>query len=281
MRWRALVWTLLAATFAACGADAPRQASAEVATPISVLLIAGEPTFSYRYLLRALRADPLARVQTHVTSAANDFAQSKSRTPGLPDLSALPATVEQLTAFDVVILCDWDPEQAAVRFPLQLATFVERGGGLITMCNGGDARTYGDPLWQKVLPVLVAHKDASPPPPVGPTRLFVAESHKPPSALRQALLDFAGEELVVLLLPTLPGIYFAPSVFALAVPSDVLVVADAQAAPPNNAVIVARELGDGHSLWIGTSELWRWRDPHGGRYFNAFAQAMVRAIAGR
>ena len=274
------LWSLLAATFAACGGAAPRDASPESPAPISVLLVAGEPTWSYRYLHKAVLADPLLTVTTHVTSAARGSAQAKPR-PGRPDLEALPATIEQLAAFDVVILCDWQPVHASDRWPLQLATFVERGGGLITMCNGGEARAYGDPLWQKVLPVLVAHQQARVPQPVGPTALRFVASRKPPSALRRALLDFAGPQSGEQLLPSLPGIYFAPSVFALAVPSEVLVTADAKAAPPNNAVIVARKLGEGHSLWVGTSELWRWRDAHAGRYFDAFASVLVRAVAGR
>lgn len=43
-------------------------------------------------------------------------------------------------------------------------------------------------------------------------------------------------------------------------------------------VVASGAIGNGQGLWVGTDELWRWRDPVAEHYHDAFARGVVHAL---
>ena len=244
--------------------DAPEQ-------PIKVLLVGSKPTWSFRYFRNAWRrADDVALGLYFPPAERGPFAVGQ--------VAELPGTLAAWQQHEVVVLCEWDASEASAACVSSLARFVAAGGGLITIVDGQATDCYRDDRWESLLPVRLsapaaARKSTK-------TTLTVVTG-----AAEHAALQFCGEHAVEQVLPTLPAIYLYPSVASLAQDATALVVAEALAdAPENtpaNTVMAIRPVGAGKSMWIGTADLWRWRDPHGERYMDAFAVSAVRAVAGR
>lgn len=272
----ALALLSLALLAVGCGSESVADAPVE---PIKVLLVGSKPTWSFRYLRNVWRrADDVALGLYLPLAERGPFAAGQ--------IAELPATLTDWQQHQVVVLCEWDASKASAACVSSLARFVAAGGGLITVVDGQAAGCYRDDRWSSLLPVHLSAPAAARKP--TKTTLAVATG-----AAEHAALQFCGEHAVEQVLPTLPAIYFSPSVASLAQDATALVLAEAigdasENTPgnlpgnlPGNTVMAIRPVGAGTSLWIGTSELWRWRDPHGERYMDAFAGSAVRAVGGR
>lgn len=108
--------------------DNSRSTAVEVVEEASkALLIAGGPSYEYRYLQNLLRRDRRIHVAAWLMSADPDFPQE-----GNESLRKLPDNEKDLFDFDVVILIDVDPDGLPVGFPSLLERFVGgSGGGLL------------------------------------------------------------------------------------------------------------------------------------------------------
>jgi len=260
---------LLAVAQLALAALAVGCRSAPVSTtadqPIRVLLVGSKPTWSFRYFTNAWQRAKNVELLRHL-AGVGDSPFGKNM------LATLPETVADWQKHDVVVLCEWNASQADEDCVSSLAQFVADGGGLITIAEGKSANSLRDNRWRTLLPVRLAAGPAR----AEPTKTALAVAS---GAEEHPALQCCGADEVETVLPTLPELYFTPLVESLAADAKALVQAKAIAQVPANTVMAIRPVGKGFSLWIGTDELWRWRDPHAERYMDAFAVSAVRAVA--
>ena len=91
-----------------------------------VLVIAGSPTYDYRFLTRMLERDATVDVSTWLQSA--DVGAVRD---GDTIITELPTRQEELFQYDAILLIDPDPENS-IRSGSLVATFVtDHGGGLL------------------------------------------------------------------------------------------------------------------------------------------------------
>lgn len=115
---------------------------------LRVLLVAGSPSWEYRYLSRLLQRDASFEVSCWLQSADVQAVRD-----GNTIIDHLPATAEELFAYDVVVLLDPDPQELTRNWCELAARLVsEYGGGLLF----GAARLYTSSLLHddRVQPLL-------------------------------------------------------------------------------------------------------------------------------
>src|SRR6185436_1393360 len=105
-----------------------------------VLLIAGGPSYEYRFLKNLLRRDSRIFLAAWLMSADPDYPQE-----GKVSLKKLPSTPKELFEYDVVILMDPDPQGFPEGFPKLLEEFVgKRRGGLVYSAGEKYASSFFD-----------------------------------------------------------------------------------------------------------------------------------------
>ncbi|MCE9529890.1 MAG: VWA domain-containing protein [Planctomycetes bacterium] len=95
---------------------------------LKVLLIAGQPSREYYYLVPALLRDPILDVSTFLQSADVDYIHQ-----GNTVIERLPATLKDWQAYDVCILFDVDPNGITTQQLAGLENMVRTGGGLMVL----------------------------------------------------------------------------------------------------------------------------------------------------
>ncbi len=95
---------------------------------LRVLLIAGNPSREFLYLVPALLRDPVVDMSCFLQSADIDYIQQGNTT-----IERLPRSVEEWKKFDVVILFDPDPNRIATQQVAEMETMVRTGGGLMVI----------------------------------------------------------------------------------------------------------------------------------------------------
>jgi uncharacterized membrane protein len=101
---------------------------------LKVLLVAGDPSREYFYLVPALLRDPIIDLSCFLQSADVDYMQQ-----GNSAIERLPATVKEWSAYDVAILLDVDPNGITTQQLSGLENMVSNGGGLMIIAG----RTHG------------------------------------------------------------------------------------------------------------------------------------------
>lgn len=95
---------------------------------LKVLLIAGQPSREYYYMVPALLRDPIIDLSTYLQSADVDYVQQ-----GNTVIERLPATLKDWQAFDVCIMFDVDPNGITTQQLGGLENMVRTGGGLMVL----------------------------------------------------------------------------------------------------------------------------------------------------
>ncbi len=101
---------------------------------LKVLLVAGEPSREYIYMVPALLRDPVIDLSCYLQAADVDYVQQ-----GNSNVEQLPRTTQEWSQFDVAILCDVDPNQITLQQIAGLENMVKKGGGLMIVAG----RTQG------------------------------------------------------------------------------------------------------------------------------------------
>lgn len=92
-----------------------------------VLLIAGSPSYDYRFLSRMFERDPTVNLSTWLQSA-----DSKAVRDGNTVITHLPESPEELNSYDAIILMDCDPTEFGPTWGSMVAAYVsDHGGGLL------------------------------------------------------------------------------------------------------------------------------------------------------
>jgi len=234
-----------------------------------VLLVAGQPSYFYRFLKNALVVDRSILLSCWLQSADPDFVQDGSRR-----ITHYPDTRQELFEFDVVVFSDVDPGAFRPEQLGDLRAFVGQfGGGFIFVAgqfNPPEA-WRGTPI-EELLPVVLA---SAPP----TTDLLAAASLK--DSFRPRLTEQGRVHGITQLADTpeesakiwqrLPGCYWYHPV-ARAKPAALVLAEhpyDRGDRGPMPLIAVGR-YDPGRTLFCALDGTWRWRFWVGDVYFSRF-----------
>lgn len=224
-------------------------------TPTRLLIVDSAPRWSYRYLKNALLRDPDVDVHCFLTSADPDFPQEHSPASENPifraPLKDLPATLEALLEYDVVILGDVDPADWIGGPGLLRQFVVDHGRGAILI--SGEIHMPQSWAATEFAPALPVDPDQDP---VGlqgeyPCRLTAAGKDSPLTGMaadREQSAEVWKSGLARIQWTRLTS----------ARPAALTLVETGPADRPV-PLFVSMESGKGRVFFSGTDETWRWR----------------------
>jgi hypothetical protein len=238
-----------------------------------VLIVAGSPSYDYRFLTRMLERDKTVNVSTWLQSADAGAVRD-----GDTVITELPTRQEDLFQYDAILMIDPDPEEFEPIWASLVATFVtDHGGGLLYAAgNKYSGRFFRSPKTQSILELLpvLPEPDAEiilnelGQYQVRSWPVIVPESSLSDPILRQA--DNAAENRQIWSM--LEGVYWHFPVHREKPLATVLM----RHSNPRMAntfgphVLMATQLvGAGRSAFVGFNSTWRWRRDDE-KYFNRF-----------
>lgn len=244
---------------------------------IGVLYVESVPRFEYRYLKNLLLREPNIQSSCILLEASPGFPQE-----GTIPLRRFPRSIEEMRPYDVVILGDVDPRGDWLT-PMQQAMLVDfvsiHGGGLALIAGErGMPASLRRTTLEKLLPVEVDPRfsgrsesdstDAFLP-------VLTPEGRQSP-IFRLEADEQANEET----LRAMPGLFWSarvvgplPGAAVLAVHPNLRV----EAGPLPLAVL--GRFGAGRTFYLGTDELWRWRQYSGDIYHESIWMQVIRTLA--
>ncbi|HVX61695.1 MAG TPA: hypothetical protein VHC19_13865, partial [Pirellulales bacterium] len=275
---------------------------------LRVLYIEGLPRWDFRFLKNAMRRDhglggwglrggivagTAAGGATTTTEASKQTAAQQAGTDQ-PDLvleteirrlpaseqAVLPATLDALARYHVVILGDASPSLVRPEFMERLAEAVrERGVGLI-VAAGPQAmpHRYGDGLLD-LLPVLIKTRTAGiQAPAYKPFRLQISPAGSIHAAMR--LYDDGGRNQQTW--AEMPPYYWCAAAERPSPAATVLAYNPSVEGRYGKLPLVAHHFaGQGKVLFVGTDSTWLWRQNAGDRFFYKFWGQAIRFVARR
>lgn len=253
---------------------------------IRALFIDDVPRWSYRYIKNGLkRVDPSIEVQVYLCDASPIFIQEHSKT--LEPLAQLPRTREELMDYHVILLGDVPPErlggteEAIDQWLQALVEFTESGGGVgFLFGEAAMPERYRRTPVEDLLPVVLEN----------PTTLEQMDRNWS-QPFHTIVEDFARPHEIMTLLRDprqnrqLWEVGFRPfygwhPVLRAKPGASVLMRHDtAENRFGKRVIAAARDYPRGRTFWLGTDETWRWRDPYGDKYEDAFYRNVVRWLA--
>lgn len=247
---------------------------------VRVLLVEGDPRYEYRFLKdRLLRSERDVVLNCWLASADRAFPQEHSASSG--PLLRLPLDADELLEnFDLIIIGDVDPTELTAdaldgqRFLKSVATFVERGGGLLMLAGpqANPSAYLGSPL-EALLPVVLGNQRP---------RTDTSFTPIPADPLRPnpvVLFSSDPEENLALWNDSAPLWWYRP-VQRLRPGAQAWLVHPESSNEFGPEVIAAGMFSpEGWVGWIGTDETWRWRFPGGEKYVDRFWRSALRQLA--
>ena len=223
---------------------------------LRVLLVAGNPTREYFYLVPALLRDPVVELSCFLQSADIDYVQQ-----GNVAIERLPRSLEDWKKYDVVILFDADPNKITTQQVAEMENMVRTGGGLMVVAgrNHGLAKLIQVHA-VKVRELLPVEVDKNLLPdyyqvydkPMAAERTPKGRGHP---VLRLDRDERANEAAWA----SFPRFYWHHPVTRAKPQSVVLLqAADGGVAAPLMAI---QRYSEGAVLYLGLNSLWRWRYP--------------------
>ncbi|MEQ8763245.1 MAG: VWA domain-containing protein [Planctomycetota bacterium] len=242
---------------------------------LKVLLVESVPRWEYRYLRNALFRDP------GVDVACLLFHPGLSKNGGGPGyLDAFPATLEELSRFDVVFLGDVgvkDGQLTSEQCRLLKGLVQNQAAGLVFLPGRlGHQAALVDTELGDLYPVIL---DGLQPRGWGgrlPMQFELSESGR--RSLLTQLID--GEQRNAALWAKLPGFHWYAPVERAKAGSQVLAVHSTESNRFGRIpLLVSRTSQTGKILFMGTDSAWRWREGVEDRYHYRFWGQVVRWMA--
>ncbi len=246
-----------------------------------VLLVAGAPSYDYRFLSRMLERDASVNLSTWLQSA-----DVRAIRDGDTVITELPATPQALDEYDAVILIDCDPEEFDPTWGSLAASFVvDQGGGLLYAAgNKHTGRFFRSPKSASLVELLPIVPDPDAEillNDLGQYQTTAWPIAIPPQALSDPILRFS-ENLMEnrAIWSALDGVYWhypvrreKPIAAALMRHSNPRMV--------NNfgphVLFATQYVGAGRSAYLGFDSTWRWRR-YDDSYFNRFWTQTLRYL---
>lgn len=246
-----------------------------------ILLVAGSPSYDYRFLARMLERDATVDLSTWLQSA-----DARAARDGNTIITELPDKQEDLFKYDAVILIDPDPELLDPTWGSLLAAFVaDHGGGLLYAAgNKFSGRFFRSPKTASLVEILpvVPEPDAEillnelGQYQTRPWPIYIPEGLLGDAVLRQS--DNLVENRAIW--SALDGVYWhypvrreKPVAVPLMRHSNPRMVSGFGA----HVLLATQFVGSGRCAFLGFNSTWRWRR-HDEKYFNRFWTQMSRYL---
>ncbi len=244
---------------------------------IRVLYVEAYPRYEYRFLKNLLIRDPTLESSCVLLSASPGFAQEGHR----PQLR-FPASPDELRNYDVILLGDIDlRREDSLRGDQQewLVEFVSTLGGGVAFLAGTDhmPQVLRQTTLEKLLPVALDSQS-----PTGPLRTNEARTAQITAEGDESGLFYFADSRAARrdMAATMPGWFFVARVLGAQPGASVLATVPGGAGPTETMpVIVLGRYGAGRTLFVGTDDLWRWREYGGDAHYETFWLGAIRALA--
>lgn len=262
--------------------DNSRSASVRVLEEhLKVLLVSGRPSFEYRYVSALLTRDRTIDVSCWLQSA-----DPTSIRDGDAPITELPRKLEDLLAFDAIILMDPDPREFDGAWAIAARKLVDELGGGILFQAGQQysARFLKDQRLGDLVGMLPITPDPDAEMRLNSMGAFQARAlpmRIPDDARGHPLLALAGDaRLNAQVLDALPGAWWWLPVLREKSLASVLMRAVGTASDKSDGAVLlaAQPFGSGRVVFMGFDGTWRWRGT-GERFFTRYWVQMVRYLA--
>jgi hypothetical protein len=234
---------------------------------IRVLLAQGYPNYEFRFLKPLLERDQRIELSTYLQGADPEYAQQDKTA-----LRSLPATRDELLAYDVVILGDLDPRVPPTSLFSNLRSFVSENGGGLALVVGSQflpRRYLENSDFAALLPVRESLRE--------PSQVETPHSFnvRPTSIGLQhpimQLADSPGDNTQIW--SKLAPIYWQFPIGELKPAAQTLAEGGSRAA------IIFQYVGAGRVLFHTFDSSWRWRIGNGDKYFARYWLQAIRFLA--
>lgn len=242
---------------------------------IKVLLVDGYPRWEFQYLRNAMKRDPVVAV-----SVLQEDADALFFPEGTLPVRALPETLKDLSAYDVVVLGDVSAGYATTPFCESLVRFVQdRAGGVVFLAGARNRspQVFRDTPAEKLLPIhlhdAAEEREAFEGSPGG-SREFLWRRGREGSVLDVARIDDAEEGIW----ERLPGFFWHFPVKRVKPLASVIL----EGVPPDGdpfPMLVLQYAGSGRAAFLATDESWRWRAGMDDTRFYRFWGALLRDVS--
>jgi hypothetical protein len=253
-----------------------------IANKLRILLVAGSPTWEYRYLSRLLERDATVDLSCWLQSADPDAVRD-----GNTPLDHLPETLAELSPYDCFILLDPDP----VALNMEWSSHVEKqitqlGAGLLYVAGRQYASRFARDLRTadllSLLPVVIEP---------GESDLIINELGHfqvsdwpveiPPAVVNHPVLKLSDDKSAnVQIWNQLPGVYWHYPV-SRSKPVATVFLRHSNPKMRNNAgghvLLASQFVGSGRSGFLAYDQTWRWRR-FGDRFYNRFWIQLIRHL---
>lgn len=280
--------------------DKPGRAASGYSRALKLLYVEQRFRYAARFLNEALKRDTGLRYQGHFLDAAANWQQPVSLMRGMdePEPESLKAPfyadgreIESRDEFlsqgyDVVIIGDVDMASIKLEHWDWLKEHVRDGGGLIMLCGRAHhpQEYHNIDAYTDLCPVVLRDRLA-----LGNVDTQKVKYHGlTADGEGHEVMDLADnaelwgdEEDGTYEAGKLHGHYWHYAGATAKPDATVLarVAHEGEAIADGDPLVVARELGDGRVLWLGTDDQWYWRQFEGDKYFYKFWQNAIRWTA--
>ena len=237
---------------------------------LRVLMIAGNPSLEYYYMVPALLRDPIVDVSCFLQSADVDYTHQGNR-----GIKEIPKTQKDWEEYDVIVLMDVDPTAITPPQVNGIENLVNRGGGLLVisgLTNGvaNFIRVHGAKV-RSMLPVDVdpnyyANFDEVYSTPFKMTRTGLGKAHP-------IMMASTNEAINKEVWSTFPQFYWSQPVKGTK--PGAITLLEREGGGKEAAVMAIHRYGEGAVFFTGIGDFWRWRFPYENFDYDRF---WVRAI---
>ena len=247
---------------------------------LRVLLVAGTASWDYRYVSRLLQRDDTFEVSCWLQSADIDAVRD-----GNIVIDHLPATAEELFAYDAVILLDPDPLEITGEWSDLLAELVaEHGGGVLYGAARMNTPAFmNDAACTPIVRILPVTIDQDAELVLNEIGHFQRQDYGvviPPTAAGHPVLQREGGESSPIGWEQMGGVYWHYPVLREKPVATVLMRHGnprMQNAYGRHVLLATQYVGSGRTAFLGFDGTWRWR-AFGEEVFNRFWVQLIRHL---
>ncbi len=247
-----------------------------------VLLVAGSPSYDYRFLMRMLERDETVDLSTWLQSA-----DVNSVRDGDVIIKELPVAPEEINKYDAIVLMDVDPQELDPTWASLIASYVgDYGGGVIVAAgNKYTGRFLRSPKVQPILEILPVVPDPEAEIVINELGHYQTRGWPilvPEESSGDAILQQGGTpEGTRAIWAALGGVHWHYPVRREKPVARALMrhtnprMSNPQFGP--HVLLATQYVGAGRTAWLGINSTWRWRR-HDEKYFNRFWIQMLRFL---
>ena len=248
---------------------------------LRILLVAGRPSYEYRYVARLFERDAAIDLSCWLQSA-----DAHAVRDGNTVIAELPRTPDELFQYDALLLLDPDPREFDSAWAITVRRLVDEFAGGILLQAGPHcaSRFLRDPRLEELVNILPIVPDPDADVHLSEQGAFRTRDQKvviPAESRAHPLLRLqSGAEANQAIWDALPGVWWYLPVLREKPLATVLMRhgSTAYATRYGQPVLLAAQpFGTGRTVYLGFENTWRWRST-GELYFERFWTQLVRYL---